>query len=43
MWKEEKVKMCKTENNIVEENGEQIMNFFLHKLLVQRKFWKGHK
>jgi hypothetical protein len=31
-----------TENNKVEENGEQVMNFFLHKLFVQRKFWKGH-
>ncbi len=31
-----------TKNNKVEENGEQIMKFFLQNLHVQRKKWKGH-
>jgi hypothetical protein len=31
-----------TKNSKVEENGEQIMNFFLQNLHVQRKICRGH-
>jgi hypothetical protein len=30
------------ENNIIEENGEQIMKKHLQKLHVQRNFWRRH-
>jgi len=32
---------AQTKNNKVEENGKQIMKFFLQKLHVQRKFMEG--